>query len=235
MRTMVFAGLQQAYGNLVRMIAEFLPRFLVMVLIILAGWLIAWLLKHVVRGVLHLTQLDQLSEKAGASRVLRRAALPSMTEFLSRFIFWVVLLGFTLVGIGVLGIPELHDQLTRLFQLLPEILVAIFILFIGMLAANFLSRAALLAAVNAGSRSPQLLSSAIRSVIWILALTMALEQVGIARQTVVAAFSIVFGALMFGLAIAFGLGGQELARQLLEKYLGEQRKEKVKEEEPTPF
>ena len=96
-----------------------------------------------------------------------------------------------------------------------------------------LSRAALLAAVNAGYPSPKLLSWSIRFVIWALAVSMALEQVGVARQTVLAAFSIVFGAFMFGLAIAFGLGGQELARQFLERNLTENKREK--HEEPQPL
>jgi hypothetical protein len=62
--------------------------------------------------------------------------------------------------------------------------------------------------------------------------------VGLANQTVISAFSIVFGALMFALAIAFGLGGRDLARQTLERYLGDSRrreKEKEKEEEPSPL
>jgi hypothetical protein len=62
---------------------------------------------------------------------------------------------------------------------------------------------------------------------------MTLEELGVARQTVISAFSIIFGALMFGLAIAFGLGGQDLARKVLEKYLGNtQQKEKDKEPQP---
>ena len=119
-----------------------------------------------------------------------------MSEFLSRSLFWITFLGFILLGISVLQIPELQEQISRLFQLLPQVFVAILILFVGILAANFLSRAALLAAVNGGYRSPRLWSGMVRFVIWILTISMALEQVGLARQTVVAAFSIVFGAVM---------------------------------------
>jgi hypothetical protein len=61
---------------------------------------------------------------------------------------------------------------------------------------------------------------------------MTLEELGVARQTVISAFSIIFGALMFGLAIAFGLGGQDLARKALEKYLGNTDKEKDTEPQP---
>jgi hypothetical protein len=234
MRETIIQGMRQAYGNLVHMVADFLPRFVVMFAIILAGLLLAFLLRYCLRLVLHPTRLDRISEEAGASHVLRRAALPSMTELLSRALFWVTLLGFVLLGISVLGIAELQEQISRLFQLLPQLFVAILILFVGVLAANFLSRAALLATVNAGYRSPRLWSIAVRSAILILAISMALEQVGLARQTVVAAFSIVFGAVMFALALAFGLGGKDLARQTLERYLGD-KKEKEKQVEPSPL
>src|SRR6202045_5361677 len=232
MKVMIVQGLEQAYQNLVHMLAEFLPRFVVMLVIILAGLLVAYALKYVLRGLLHLTKLDRLSEEAGASRMLRMAALPSMTEVLSRSIFWVTLLGFILIGISVLGVAGLQEQISRLLQLLPEIFIAMLIFFLGLVLANFLSRAALLASVNAGVRSPKIWSWSIRFVIWILAISMALDELGLARQTVLAAFSIVFGASMLGLAIAFGLGGQDLARRALERYLGNTTKEKYKEPQP---
>jgi small-conductance mechanosensitive channel len=235
MRDTILRGLAQAYENLVHMIADFLPRFVVMLTIILAGLLVAFLLKSVLRSILHLTKLDRISEQAGASHVLRKAAMPSMSEFLSRSLFWITFLGFILLGISVLQIPELQEQISRIFQLLPQVFVAILILFVGILAANFLSRAALLTAVNAGYRSPRLWSGMVRFVIWILTISMALEQVGLARQTVVAAFSIVFGAVMLALAIAFGLGGRDLARQALERYVGDREKLREKEEEPSPL
>jgi len=214
------------------MIAEFLPRLVVMLVIILSGLLVAYALKYVVRAVLRLTRLDRLSEEAGASRVLRMAALPSMTEVLSRSVFWITLLGFILVGISILNIAGLQEQIARLLRLLPEIVVAMLILFLGLVIANFLSRAALLAAVNAGYASPKMLSWSIRFGIWILAIAMALDELGVARQTVIAAFSIVFGAFMLGLAIAFGLGGQGLARSFLERSLGEKKDNKTDELQP---
>jgi hypothetical protein len=232
MKEVVLQGLRQAYGNLVHMFAEFLPRMLVMLVIVGIGLLVAYALKMILRAVLHVTRLDRLSEEAGASRFLRMAALPSMTELLSRSLFWVTWLGFILIGISVLGVAGLQEQISRLFLLLPAIFVAILILFLGLVTANFTSRAALLAAVNAGYPSPKLLSWSIRFVIWALAVSMALEQVGVARQTVIAAFSIVFGAFMFGMALAFGLGGKDLAREFLERNLTEKKKEKFHEPQP---
>jgi hypothetical protein len=232
MKETIVQALEQAYYNLVHMIGEFLPHFLVMVTIILIGLVVAFVLKQILRTLLRFTRLDRVSEEAGASRVLRLAHLPSMTELLSRSLFWVTWFGFMLVGLSVLGVASLQEQIARLLRFLPEVFVAILILFLGVAIANFLSRAALLAAVNAGYASARILSWSIRFVIWILAITMTLEELGLARQTVIAAFSIIFGATMLGLAIAFGLGGQELARKFLEKYLGEPKKTADKEPQP---
>src|SRR6185437_2861515 len=235
MKDMIVQGLAQSYQQVVRTFAELLPRLAVMVIIIIIGFVIALLLKRIFRWILSLTKLDRLSEQSGASHALRSAALPSTTEFLSRVLFWIVWVGFILLGISALGIAQWQEQISHIFQLLPQILIAILILFVGLLVANFFSRAVLLASVNAGFRSPRLWSACVRFVIWILAISMALEQIGLARRTVTTAFSIVFGALMLALAIAFGLGGKELARQTLERYLGDKRREREKEEEPSPL
>src|SRR6202451_442614 len=175
MKDAIVQGLQQAYQNMSQMIAQFLPRLVVMLVIVLTCVLVAYAFKYAARMILRLTKLDRLSEEAGASKVLRMAALPSMTEVLSRSVFWVTLLGFILVGISVLGVAGLQGQISRLLQFLPEIVVAILILFLGLIIANFLSRAALLAAVNAGYASPKMLSWSIRFGIWILAIALALD------------------------------------------------------------
>jgi uncharacterized membrane protein len=105
-----------------------------------------------------------------------------------------------------------------------------FILFFGLLAASFFSRAALLAAVNANVPSPRVLSLAVRSIIIIFVLSIVFEELGLAEQTMLVAFGIVFGALMFGLAIAFGLGGRDLAKHFLERRFVRGKKEENEDE-----
>src|SRR6202030_2472374 len=169
------------------------------------------------RSLLRLIKFDRLSENAGASQLLTKAALPSATEMLSRFIFWVVWLGFILLGVSVLGILGLQQQIARFFVFVPRLFVAMFIMFFGLLAASFFSRAALLAAVNANVPSPKVLSLAVRSIIIVFVLSVVFEELGLAEQTMLVAFGIAFGALMLGLAIAFGIGGKDLAQRFLEK------------------
>jgi hypothetical protein len=232
MKETILRGLEQAYSNLVQMGADFLPRVLVMLIIIVLGLVVAFVLKYISRAVLGVTKIDRASEKAGASSILRTAHLPSMSVLLSHSIFWITWFAFVLIGFSVLGIAGLQEQISRLLHFLPDLFVGLLILFLGAVIANFLSRAVLLAAVNSGHPSPRILSWSIRFVIWILAISMTLEELGVARETVIAAFSIIFGALMLGLAIAFGLGGQDLARKSLERYLGNAKEEKDKEPQP---
>jgi hypothetical protein len=201
----------------------------------LVGWVAAYLLKVIVRSILRLIKFDKLSENAGASQLLTKAALPSATDLLCRFVFWVAWLGFILLGVQALGIVGLQEQIAKFFLFLPRLFAALLILFFGLLGATFLSRAALLAAVNANFPSPRLLSVSVRTIIIIFVLSMAFEEVGVAEQTVVVAFGIAFGAIMLGLAIAFGTGGKELAQQFLERKVLHGRKDEAKEDELSPL
>jgi uncharacterized membrane protein len=226
--------LTKALQDLARGFAHYLPRLAVMLIMVFIGWLIAYLLKALVRSVLRLTRLSKLSENTGATQLLNQAALPSSTELLSRFVFWVAWVGFILLGVSVLGIVGLQEYIARFFLFLPRLVAALVILFFGLLAASFFSRAALLAAVNANFRSPRLARISVRIFISIFALSMAFEVLGVAEQTMMIAFGTAFGALMLGLAIAFGLGGKDLAREYLEEKLAK-GKGKQKEDELSPL
>ncbi|HTT17593.1 MAG TPA: hypothetical protein VMG82_01530 [Candidatus Sulfotelmatobacter sp.] len=234
MREIIVNELTQAFQQMAREIVHYLPRLIVMLVIALIGWVIAYLLKLVARSLLRLTKFSKLSENAGATQLLHQAALPSSTELVSRFVFWVAWIGFVLLGVSVLGIAGLQEYISRFFLFLPRLFVALVILFFGLVAASFFSRAALLAAVNANFRSSRMLSIAVRIIIMIFALSMVFEVLGVAEQTMLIAFASVFGAAMLGLAIAFGLGGQDLARKFLERKFGRQVKEE-REDELSPL
>jgi hypothetical protein len=230
MREMIIGELTQALHELARGFAHYLPRLIVMLILAFVGWVIAYVVKVVLRSFLALIKFDKLSENAGATQLLNKAALPSATEMVSRFVFWVTWLGFVLLGVSVLGILGLQEQIARIFLFLPRLFVAMFIMFFGLLAASFFSRATLLAAVNASVPSPRVLSLAIRSIIIAFVLSIVFEELGLAEQTMLVAFGIAFGAIMLGLAIAFGIGGRDLARRFLEKKFVRENKEENEDE-----
>jgi Conserved TM helix len=230
MREMIISELSTAWHEIARGFAHFLPRLITMLILAIVGWLIAYVVKVVLRSILRLIRFDKLSENAGASQLLARAALPSATEVLSRFVFWVTLIGFILLGVSALGIFGLQEQIARFFVFLPRLFVALFMMFFGLLAASFFSRAALLAAVNANVPSPRLLSLSLRGIIIVFTTSIVFEELGLAEQTMLVAFGIAFGAMMLGFAIAFGIGGQDLARRFLERKFTRTRKEENDDE-----
>jgi hypothetical protein len=232
------AELARTMDDILRSVARFLPRFLEMMGIVVAGLAVALVLKYLLRSLLRIARFDKLSERTGATHLLRGAALPSLTELVSRFVFWVAWFGFILLGISVLGVVGIEQHVTSFFGFLPRLFVALFILFFGLLAASFFSRAALLSGVNAQLPSPRLISWAVRTMIILFVVSMAFEELGVGSRTVIVAFTLTFGALMLGLALAFGLGGKDLARKYLEKRFGEQFPEdhsKEREDELSPL
>jgi len=235
MREMIISELSQALHEIARGFAHFLPRLIVIVILAFVGWVIAYVVKALLRSFLRLIKFDKLSENAGASQLLTEAALPSATEMLSRFVFWVTWLGVILLGVRALGLLGLQDQIARFFLFLPRLFVAIFILFFGLLAASFFSRAALLAAVNANVPSPRVMSLALRSIIIVFVLSIVFEEMGLAEHTMLIAFGLAFGALMLGLAIAFGMGGRDLAKRFLERRFVRGKKEEENEDELSPL
>ena len=174
MGKLILNTLSQTLGNFFSALALFLPRVLSMVVVIVAGFLIALVLKVIVRRIFGIASFRKYCDSAGLTQMMRKAALPPPVEFLGQVIFWVVWIVFIVLGVDALGIGALREQISRFFLFLPQIFVAMVVLFIGLLIANFFSRATLLAAANANYPSARLLASLVRLLIIIFFVTMAM-------------------------------------------------------------
>jgi hypothetical protein len=224
MAQMIGDALREAWVNFLNGIVVFLPRVLAMLSIVLVGWLIAAVLAFVVRRLLGWLKFNSLAARTGAADVLKRTDLPPADTLMASLVFWLVWIGFLLSGIGTLGFTGMEMLVADFMHFVPQLLIAFVILIVGLVAANFAWRATLLAAVNAQLPSARLLSSAVRFLIVVLAVAMAMEQIAVAKTVVLTAFAIAFGAIMLGLAIAFGVGGSTVARRILESYFPDRGK-----------
>jgi hypothetical protein len=212
----LLAVLRDFYANTM----QFLPRLLGALIIIALGWALALALKKLVRRALVAAKFDKFCETSGMGQLFRRAdLLAPPSELAGRCLFWTVWIVFLMSAVSALGVDAFSRLATDFFGYLPHILAALLIVLIGFLLGNFLARAAVLATVNAGFASAHLVGSAVRLLIAVFAFAMALDQLQIARNIVTAGFAIAFGALMLGAALAFGLGGRDVARKVLEERL----------------
>ena len=191
------------------------------------GWALAHLLKVIIRRALIAARFDRFCENSGLGQLFRRAdILSSPSELSARGVFWMIWLVFMMSAAGALGLDPLSRLVGGFFTYLPNIFAAFMLLVIGMLLANFLARAAVLAMVNEGLASAHLVGNGVRILTAILAFAMALDQLQIARNIVTTGFAIAFGPIMFGAALAFGLGGRDLARHILEeRFLNQSKKD----------
>ncbi len=210
-------------------VVTFLPNLLAMITILIVGFVVAWIVKVFLLRFLRAIQFDRLSEKWGLTYIFSKGGLSySPAHLFSRFFYWVIVLITLILGVNALELAATQHLIARFFNYLPNLFAAVMILVIGYLIALFLGQATLVAAVNTQMESARLLSRAVRWFIIILSLTMALYQLGIAESVIVAAFTILFGGIVLALAIAFGWGGRELAKDFLEKNY----KKKEKQDKP---
>ncbi|KPL04988.1 MAG: hypothetical protein AMJ73_03035 [candidate division Zixibacteria bacterium SM1_73] len=213
-------------------IASFGPNLLNLILILILGFVIAWLLKLVVRNLLTLIKFDVLSYRLGLSAALDKASIRrTPTEVVGVVIYWCALFLFFLIALGTLNIYAVDNLIASIFAYIPQFVIAVFVLLLGYFLSRFLSRAALIGLVNAQVRSARLIASLFQILILIFFLAMAIEQLGIARGIVVATFAISFGGVVLALAIAFGLGGKEMAKDILERRFRGVKEEKGKPDE----
>ena len=199
-------------------VLTFLPNLLAMVTILIVGFLMAWLFKIFLLRFLKAIQFDRVSDRWGLTRILSKGGIPySPSHLVSRFFYWIIAINTLILGINALEVAATQHLIAQFFDYLPHLFAAIIILVMGYLVAIFCGQATLIAAVNAQLESARLLSRAVQWFIVILSLTMALYHLGIAERVIIATFSIIFGGIVLALAIAFGWGGRELAKDFLEK------------------
>lgn len=196
------------------------PRLLAMLTLILLGLAAAWLVRRVTVRLLRLARFDQTSSRWGLTAGLARLGIRQAPAGLAgEAVFWIVFLVGFLLGIEALEVPTATGLVSMALWFLPNMLVATVVMVAGWLLANFLSQAALIAAVNAQVAGAPLIAFAVRWLVLIFAGGAALTQLGIAREMVLLAFGIAFGGTVLALAVAFGLGAKELAREILESRL----------------
>ncbi len=224
---MIVQPLQDFYLKL----RDFLPNLFSALAIFVIGLVLAWAVKAVIVRVFKLLKLDKLFSRLGITESLQKLAVKDTpTKFIGRIFYWLIVVIFFIIALTALRLPAVDQLLERFLIYLPNVFIAALLLIIGLLIGNFLGRAALIASVNAGIKQSGLLSRAVKTTVVLFAFVMVMEQLGVGRQAVLAAFTIVFGGLVLALALAFGLGGKDIARSLLEEKFKKSESGETKDE-----
>jgi hypothetical protein len=220
----IFTGPLQDFFQ--RLIA-FLPNLLSSLIIFILGLILGWILKKIIVKIAKLFKTDHFCSKLGLTEACEKVGIRGLpSRLLGRIFYWLVVIIFTIIALYTLKVPAIENLLEKFLLYLPNIFIAVLLIIVGYLFGNFLGRTILIAAVNVGMRFAGLLARGVKILIFVFAFAMALEQLGIGRNIVVFAFSILFSGIVFALALAFGLGGKDIARDYLEKRFKEREEQK---------
>ncbi len=221
-------ALLQPLELLGRQVLGVLPNILAMTIILLGGLLLAWGVSHLIERVLRVVGLDHLCNRIGVSAALLRGGVKTdPSRLVGRAAYWLIVIFSTMAALGALNLQPINQFAKSFLAYVPHLFTAAVILVAGYLLSNFISQAVLIAAVNAGLPPARLVAACSRWGVQLLAVAMALEQLGIAQNIVVVGFGITLGGVVMAAAIAFGLGAKDLAKEFLERRLSNRFKDRV--------
>jgi hypothetical protein len=207
-------------------IAVFLPNFFFAVAIILIGWVICNVIKRVVVRLLKLCQFDALSERAGIKTILDRGGIKqSASDILGLLVFWFLFLIAIVTTLETLNLSGATDTLHTIYLYIPKIVAALVTLILGLYFANFLENVTRTSCANAGLDQAASIGRAVYIGTAIFVVAGIFEILDIASEIVIWAFILVFGAICLALALAFGLGGRDVAGRYLQKWLEQKKSE----------
>ncbi|HEX6628143.1 MAG TPA: hypothetical protein VF105_09320 [Gemmatimonadaceae bacterium] len=201
------------------MILGAIPRILGFIVVVAIGWFVSSLLARAVLGLLRAIHFDELMQRSGLADFMNKMGTGTDSAgIVAGIVKWLVRVVVLLVAFDVLGLPAVSDVMRQLLLWLPNLVVAIFVLFIGGIAARALGNVVRGATAEAGFTNPETLANVVRTTVWAFAIVVAVNQLGIATNLINTLFTGLVGALALACGLAFGLGGRDLASRSLENW-----------------
>ncbi len=215
-------------------VGEFLPRVLLALAVLLAGWLLAKAVRFAIVKTLRTFNFNVVTEKAGVDKFLQQGGgAIDTTGVLGLLFYWLVILAALMVAFNSMGLTYVTELIGRIVLFVPKVMVAVLVLAFGAYFARFIGTALTTYCRNVGMGGAEALGAFAFYAIMIFVILIALDQLGlgeIIRQT----FLIIVAAAALGLALAFGLGGRKRAAELLEHWARPKDAEKDARGHATP-
>jgi hypothetical protein len=192
-----------------------LPDIIGALIIIILGFIIAPLLGLLVKRVIDVLRVDDVLKKLGVHDVMKDYSDKfSFSTFIGKLVKWFFALAFIMAASEVLGWYRVTDFLNEIIFYIPQVLVAIVILLLAIIAGNFFETVVTrsISGSKAPVNKPEILGVVTRWAIVIFGVLAALFQLGVAPSLI----GILFAGIVLALALAFGLGGRKKAEEILD-------------------
>jgi Mechanosensitive ion channel, conserved TM helix len=206
--------------------AEWVPNLVGFLAILIVGYFVAKIIGSLIRRLLERAGLDRTLHSGTAGSFISRVT-SSPSHLLGRITFWLIFIGAISIAVDVLGIAALEDFVATVWSYVPNVIAALLIFLVaGAIAAGV---AGLVARLMGDTTTGRLVATAAPILIMAIAGFMILDQLRIAEEIVTITYASLMGAIALGMALAFGLGGREVAGEMLRGAYENQR-EQVKQD-----
>lgn len=193
-------------------IYDYIPEMLTALLLLVLGYLIAKLLERVIRRALQKLRFDRAMHSSPAGNYVARI-VESPSRFVGSVAFWIVFLAFITFAVSALNLPLLNTIVQGVYSYVPNIVAAVIIFLVASAvsagAAGFVPR------VMGKTPTAKLIATVVPAITMSIAVFMILNQLRIAPEIVTITYTAIIGSVALGLALAFGLGGRDVAATIL--------------------
>ena len=191
---------------------EYIPALFGSAVVLLAGYLLAKLVQKGAARALRRVHLNDVLRKGGVVPLERVGSHLNPTLAIANLLFWLVMFSAMLLAANALGLDSLASLFSELVGYIPSVVAAIVIIVVGIVLGDFVG--GLIAASTSALHGGPTLARVGKGGVVLLAIFMALQELGVATEIVTTAFAIIFGAVALALALSFGLGNRELAGKI---------------------
>lgn len=198
-------------------IGSVLPALVGAAVIMLTGYFLARQVQRWADDTLKRLNFDRVASAGGLDEVVgRTGSRLDPVRALAKLVFWLVMLVVILLASTALGLESINEMFGAMLAFIPTLIAGIVIVILGIIVGEFV-RALIVASAGSVSGVPTVAKMAKGAVI-VIALFMALQQVGVAEEIVTAAFTLILGAGALAVGLAFGLGNRELAGEITRRW-----------------
>ncbi|MBL7197333.1 MAG: hypothetical protein ISS47_04490 [Candidatus Omnitrophica bacterium] len=197
-----------------------LSRLIGLLIIMIIGGLIAKVIKSLIVKVLKTARVDAVSESTGINSFLEKGGIKqTLSEVVGSLFYWLCLLVAVAVAVDFLGLDVIGELLNKVILYIPNVILSIFILLLGIFMSTFLGKMVQTAAANAGLIRAKLLAKIVEIIVIVSAITIALEQLKIGSEIISLVVKVVIIGIAVAAALAFGLGCKDMAAKSLSDWL----------------
>src|SRR5215210_1977128 len=212
----------------------FLPKLLGFLVVLAIGWIIAKVVKGVVTKLLEKVGIDRALHSGSTGQYVNRVA-PDVrpSSLIGSLAFWFLFLGALAIAVSQLGIAALDNFVAAIGAYIPNIIAAVLIFVIaGVIAAAV---GALVARTMGDTPTGKVVGSVVPVLVMAIATFMILNQLKIAPEIVTITYAALIGGVFLAMALAFGLGGRDVASRMLSDAYdkGQQNRGQVKADMQT--